>query len=334
MQLFEKFSLKRYNSFGIESVAKYFAILHSATEIEELMSRFQGETIFVLGGGSNVLFTNDVDGLVVYNSNNCIKQIVDNVDSMQVEVGAGVVWDDFVDWCVKRQLYGIENLSLIPGNVGAAPVQNIGAYGVEAKDVIEKVIFYDFEEKEKHEFTNAECEFGYRDSIFKNKYKGRVIIDSVVFRLSKKKIMNFSYAALSNEFENVDEVTLQQVREKVIAVRNSKLPNCKDLGNAGSFFKNPVVRQEVADKLLSEYNTVPTYRVSETETKIAAGWLIEQAGLKGIRQGFVGVHEKQALVIVNHGNAVGADVINLAKMVQDVVFEKFKIELQPEVNYV
>ena len=253
-------------------------------------------------------------------------------DCIIIEAEAGVEWDDLVAWSVERDLWGMENLSLIPGTVGAAPVQNIGAYGAEAKDVIERVHYFDVEDRKHHTLGNAECHFAYRESVFKHQLKGRAIITSVEFRLLKSSQPSLGYGDLAKEVEARGGATLKNIREAVCAIRQSKLPDTAVLGNAGSFFKNPIVNKEISESLKGEYENMPVYPVSEQTCKLAAGWLIDQAGLKGYRQGNVGVHERQALVLVNFGGATGAEVIALSEMVRQKVNEKFGIKIDPEVN--
>lgn len=295
----------------------------------------EGHTLdnwYVLGGGNNILFTRRFGGTLIkpVGKNITIKANLD--DSVIVEAEAGVEWDDMVEWSVERELWGMENLSLIPGTVGAAPVQNIGAYGAEAKDVIERVHYYDAKERRHHTMGNAECRFAYRESIFKHELRGKAIITSVEFRLSKSQQPSLGYGDLAKEVEARGRVTLKNIREAVCSIRRSKLPDTAVLGNAGSFFKNPIVNKDVSERLKQEYENMPVYPVSEQNCKLAAGWLIDQAGLKGYRQGNVGVHERQALVLVNFGGATGEEVISLSELVRERVKEKFGITIDPEVN--
>ena len=288
------------------------------------------QDILILARG--VLFTQRFAGTLLKPVGKGIKIKAQIDDSVIVEAEAGVEWDDLVAWSVERDLWGMENLSLIPGTVGAAPVQNIGAYGAEAKDVIERVHFFDVEDRKHHTLGCAECRFAYRESIFKHELKGRAIITSVEFRLSKSSQPSLGYGDLAKEVELRGGATLKNIREAVCAIRQSKLPDTAVLGNAGSFFKNPIVNKEVSERLKAEYDSMPIYPVSEHKCKLAAGWLIDQAGLKGYRKGNVGVHERQALVLVNFGGATGAEVIALSEEVREKVFAKFGINIDPEVN--
>ena len=262
-----------------------------------------------------------------------IEQLDESAESLRLRVGAGVEWDDLVAWAVERNLWGIENLSLIPGKVGAAPVQNIGAYGAEAKDVIRSVRFYDVEADCMRTLTREECAFGYRESIFKQSLKGRTVITEIEIELAKKAAPRLGYGDVEREVERLGGATLRNIREAICSIRRSKLPDTAVLGNAGSFFKNPVVARAVAEGLLAQYPEMPHYATADPEqVKLAAGWLIDRAGLKGYCEGRVGVHERQALVLVNHGGATGGEVIALARKVQETVKQKFGIEIDTEVN--
>lgn len=325
--------LRELNSFHVEEYADRIIEFDKKEDLEVIFAEGrEPEKWYVLGGGNNILFTQRFAGALIkpVGKEITIKAQID--DSIIVEVEAGMEWDDMVAWSVERELWGMENLSLIPGSVGAAPVQNIGAYGAEAKDVIERVHYYDVLEHKHHILCCAECRFAYRDSIFKHELRGRAIITSVEFRLSKSKQPSLGYGDLALEVESRGGITLKNIREAVCAIRRSKLPDTAVLGNAGSFFKNPIVNKEVAERLKSEHENMPVYPVSEQNCKLAAGWLIDQAGLKGYRQGSVGVHERQALVLVNFGGATGAEVIELSEIVRGRVKEKFGITIDPEVN--
>ncbi|QZT36964.1 UDP-N-acetylmuramate dehydrogenase [Halosquirtibacter xylanolyticus] len=332
------YPLKSLNTFGVDAKAKYFISFDSIDDIEELncllTSRFENEKKFVLGGGSNVLFTEDFDGLVMQSHiNNIIKET--NTDSIvTVEVGSGMVWDHFVAYCVSKGWGGVENLSHIPGVVGAAPVQNIGAYGIEAKDVIEEVCFWDFETESIVVIKNDDCHFGYRDSIFKHRYKGLALVLSVTFKLTlKDHAINIGYGALKDLESYGADLSLTQVRERIVEIRESKLPNPEVIGNGGSFFKNPVLDKEVVDNLLKHYPQMVVYPLDSGKVKVAAGWLIEHAGWKGYTEGAVGVHDKQSLVLVNHGAAKGNDVVALAQKIIKDIDQKFGIKLEPEVIF-
>lgn len=325
--------LRDLNSFHVEERAERVITFDEKGDLEQIFA--EGHTLgnwYVLGGGNNILFTRRFGGTLIkpVGKNITIKANLD--DSVIVEAEAGVEWDDMVEWSVERELWGMENLSLIPGTVGAAPVQNIGAYGAEAKDVIERVHYYDVEEKRHHTMGNAECRFAYRESIFKHELRSRAIITSVEFRLSKSQQPSLGYGDLAKEVEARGGVTLKNIREAVCSIRRSKLPDTTVLGNAGSFFKNPIVNKDVSERLKQEYENMPVYPVSEQNCKLAAGWLIDQAGLKGYRQGNVGVHERQALVLVNFGGATGEEVIALSELVRERVKSKFGITIDPEVN--
>lgn len=325
--------LRDLNSFHVEERADRIIEFDSKQDLDQIFAEgATPENWYVLGGGNNILFTQRFAGTLLKPVGKEIKIKAQIDDSVIVEAEAGVEWDDLVAWSVERDLWGMENLSLIPGTVGAAPVQNIGAYGAEAKDVIERVHFFDVEDRKHHTLGCAECRFAYRESIFKHELKGRAIITSVEFRLSKSSQPSLGYGDLAKEVELRGGATLRNIREAVCAIRQSKLPDTAVLGNAGSFFKNPIVNKEVSERLKAEYDTMPIYPVSEHKCKLAAGWLIDQAGLKGYRKGNVGVHERQALVLVNFGGATGAEVIALSKEVREKVFAKFGINIDPEVN--
>lgn len=335
MKKYTHFSLKKYNTFNIDAITNQFVITWNIKELTTYFAqKNKKEKIFVLGGGSNVLFKSNFEGTILYHANNKLSITEENEEHILVEAGAGINWDDFVSWSVENNYYGAENLSLIPGNIGASPVQNIGAYGTEAKDIIEQVIFFNMETHKEELLNNQECNFLYRDSIFKNALKDKIIIDRVIFRLSKKEKFNLSYKALANVLENKNKLTLRLIRNTVIEIRNAKLPDPKITGNAGSFFKNPIVQKNKAKTIACNYPDMPLYPVNETEVKIAAGWLIEKTGLKGYKTGNVGIHNEQALVLVNYGKAKGEEIIKLAEYIQKKVLEKFDIKLEPEVNYI
>lgn len=325
--------LRDLNSFHVEERADRIIEFDSKQDLDQIFAEgATPENWYTLGGGNNILFTQRFAGTLLKPVGKEIKIKAQIDDSVIVEAEAGVEWDDMVAWSVERDLWGMENLSLIPGTVGAAPVQNIGAYGAEAKDVIERVHYFDVEDRKHHTLGCAECRFAYRESIFKHELKGRAIITSVEFRLSKSSQPSLGYGDLAKEVELRGGATLKNIREAVCAIRQSKLPDTAVLGNAGSFFKNPIVNKEVSERLKAEYDSMPIYPVSEHKCKLAAGWLIDQAGLKGYRKGNVGVHERQALVLVNFGGATGAEVIALSEMVRQKVNEKFGIKIDPEVN--
>ncbi len=326
-------SLLNLNSFHVAEYADRVVEFDNKNDLNSIFAEgCAPEQWLVVGGCNNILFTKRFAGTLIKPTGTEITVKAEFDDSTIVEVAAGVEWDDLVEWTVERDLWGMENLSLIPGKVGAAPVQNIGAYGAEAKDVIERVHYFDVEERKHHTIGNAECHFAYRDSIFKRELKGKVIITSVEFRLSKHTQPNLAYGDLQKEVEERGGKTLKNIREAVCAIRRSKLPDTNILGNAGSFFKNPIVNKSLSEELKSKYEDMPIYPLSGEKCKLAAGWLIDKAGLKGYRKGNVGVHERQALVLVNLGGATGSEVIDFAREVQDTVKEMFGIEIEPEVN--
>lgn len=342
MKVASEVSLKTYNTFGIESTARHFAVVSSVAELQELLKeeRWQQTPKLILGGGSNLLFTSHFEGLVIKIGIGGIEVVEESQEEVWISVGAGENWHQLVMYCIEQGWGGIENLSLIPGTVGAAPMQNIGAYGVEIKDVFESLEAVEINTANVQRFTAEECKFGYRESVFKNIYKGRYIIASVVFKLSKQPLINTSYGAIEEVLieklgENaLQQATIRDVSDAVIHIRQSKLPDPAKMGNAGSFFKNPIVPRSKYDTLKQEYENIPGYPVSESEIKVPAGWLIEQAGWKGKRRGNVGVHNRQALVLVNHGGATGEAVKKLAYDIQQSVQEKFDVLIQPEVNMV
>ncbi|MBC8464350.1 MAG: UDP-N-acetylmuramate dehydrogenase [Bacteroidetes bacterium] len=328
-------SLKPYNSFGLDVKAQYFCSFDSLDKLKVVLPECKSP-LLILGGGSNVLLTQNFPGTVLKNEIKGIQIIEDSDDSVLVKVGAGVVWHDLVIWSIENKLAGIENLSLIPGSVGAAPMQNIGAYGVELKSVFEKLEALEIDSLQSRFFNKEECQFGYRYSIFKGKLKGKFIITSVYIRLQKTPTFNVSYGAIETELKNmgIEKLSLQSVSQAVINIRQSKLPNPKEIGNSGSFFKNPVITSKLFLRLQETHPTIVGYTISETETKVAAGWLIDQAGWKGYRKGDAGIHKNQALVLVNYGNAKGEELVKLSKEVQASVFQKFGISLEPEVNII
>ena len=330
-------SLKSNNTFGILVNAKHYLTVCSP---EDLILFFKedrpekGERRLFMGAGSNLLFVNNFDGLVIHPEMAEINIISENEDVVFVDAGAGVVWDDFVDYCVKKGWGGVENLSLIPGNVGAVPVQNIGAYGVEAESVIAEVKGIDLDRLEIKIFSREECKFGYRTSVFKERLKEKFIVTSVVFQLSKHPDYQLQYGALEIETDKLGQRNLPNIRKAVIAIRESKLPDPSKVGNAGSFFKNPVVSAVTANALKKVYPDIPLYPVESELVKVAAGWLIEKAGWKGRSVGNAGVHDKQALVIINKGGATGKEVLELSEMIIKDISQKFNIELEREVQVI
>ncbi len=335
MQILHNFSLKPFNTFGIDIYAKLFAGFASVNELEEVLVE-NTEQLLILGGGSNILFTKNYDGLVLKNEIGSIELVKEDEDYVYVKVGAGIGWHAFVLYCIENNYAGVENLSLIPGNVGASPMQNIGAYGVEVKDVFFSLEAYNIKDKKIINFTKVDCAFGYRESVFKNKFKGQFIITTVTFQLNKKPNYNTSYGAIESELEKmgVQNFSIKAISDAVINIRQSKLPNPAVIGNAGSFFKNPTVTNEYFYTLKNKFPNIVGYAVGDKETKLAAGWLIEQCGWKGYKDGDVGCHEKQALVLVNYGNAIGEEILLLSTKIMDSVNSMFGVDLQREVNIV
>lgn len=335
MTILNNISLKQYNTFGVEVYAKRFVVIRSFYELQQLLKT--EKELFLLSGGSNMLLTKDIDKLVVFIDIKGISIDQENENTVHVTVNSGENWHEFVLWCISQDYGGVENLSLIPGNVGTCPIQNIGAYGVEVKDTITKVEALEIATGKLVTLSNADCEFGYRNSIFKNEAKGKYILTSVGFQLTKKNhLLNTSYGAIETALQEkaIFNPTIKDVSDAVIAIRKSKLPDPKEIGNSGSFFKNPVISTKQFLELQKVHPAVPSYKISETETKVPAGWLVEQCGFKGKRFGDSGVHKKQALVLVNYGNASGKEIHQLAQNIQHTVLEKFGIPLEIEVNII
>jgi len=330
-------SLKAFNTFGIDMKARSFIAAESTSEIIRILKEHQNETLFILGGGSNMLLINDIDALVVHINSKGIEVVSETNNTVQVKVMAGENWHDFVLYCIRKNYGGVENMSLIPGNVGTAPIQNIGAYGVELKDVFVSCQAVSIATQQIQTFSKDDCNFDYRNSIFKNEAKGKYIITSVSFELTKQHhTLHTSYGAIEEALlvNNIKDPTIADISDAVISIRKSKLPDPKELGNSGSFFKNPVVDAATFQKFRARFPKAPFYEVSPTQFKIPAGWLIEQTGLKGKRFGDAGVHAKQALVLVNYGNASGQDIWDLAQLIQKKVKEAFDIYIEPEVNII
>lgn len=331
----ENYSLKPHNTFDIEAKAKFF---FEFTEIQDLKVFLDSNTtrkeekLLIIGEGSNILFLDDFDGLVIHPNIPGLYPIKEDRNHIWIQVGAGEIWDEFVRYCVDAQLGGVENLSLIPGTVGAAPVQNIGAYGQEVRSVIETVKAFDLQAGKEVEFSNEECRFSYRNSIFKSELKNKVIITSVIFKLNKFPEFRLDYSKLEEKVNERGEVNLENIKQAVIEIRSSKLPDVKELGSAGSFFKNPEVDIKVAEKLEAQFGEMPVYQSVPGKVKLAAGWLVESTGWKGFRDGDVGVHDKQALVLVNYGKATGKEIFELSEKIRLSVLEKFGIDLEREVN--
>jgi len=334
MQIQENISLKQWNTFGIEVSARYFATFSDADSLAGALSNSHQLPVLILGGGSNILFTKNFNGLVAKNAVSGIELIKENEYHVYVRVGAGENWHRFVLYCIQRNWAGIENLSLIPGSSGAAPIQNIGAYGVEAKDVIDELEAYHISDKKVYTLSANDCEFGYRDSVFKGRFKDQFVILNVTFRLNKVPRFNTSYGAIEKELENmgVSKLTISAVSQAVINIRNSKLPDPAETGNAGSYFKNPVVAMARYRELRNQYPDIVGYEFGSETKKISAGWLVEQCGWKGFRRGDAGCYSKQALVLVNYGNASGSEISHLGEEIALSVKKKFGVTLVPEVN--
>jgi UDP-N-acetylmuramate dehydrogenase len=332
LKYYNNISLKNYNTFGIDAKASHFYLCENKQDIFEFLDNEIEKPLFIIGEGSNVLFTSDFEGTILKPELKGIKIVKEDDENVIIEVGAGENWDTFVEYCVENNFGGVENLSLIPGTVGSSPVQNIGAYGIEVKDVIQDVYAIDLATKREIHFDNKACEFKYRNSVFKNELKGKIIIYKVVFKLTKMHNYNIEYGMVKKNLEKFSEVNLKNIRQTIIDIRRSKLPEPEELGNAGSFFKNPIVNISILKQLQEQYPEIPHYTVDEDSVKLAAGWLIDQTNLKGYRNDDAGVHKKQALVLVNYGKATGNDILNLSQFVQEKVFEKFGINLAPEVN--
>ena len=334
MIFLENISLRKFNTFGIDANARKLCKISSKDDIHKLRknNEFTNNKYLILGGGSNIMLTKNFDGLIV--KNEIIGKIKTHEDEKNtiIKVGAGENWHEFVLWTIKEGLSGVENLALIPGNIGAAPMQNIGAYGVEVKDCISNVWAVNIETGEELIFSNKECNFTYRDSIFKNDLKNKTIITHVSFILNKTPNHNISYGDIKNEIKG--EVTTEKICNAVIRIRKRKLPDPNEIGNSGSFFKNPIITLDHFSKLKKSFPNIVGYKVSEKEMKVAAGWMIDKCGWKGYRKGDAGVHKNQALVLVNYGNASGKEILEISKDIQKSVLEKFSINLETEVNII
>ncbi|MCB0437555.1 MAG: UDP-N-acetylmuramate dehydrogenase [Mangrovimonas sp.] len=335
MQVLQNISLKNYNTFGIDVNAQQFVSVSSIDELKWVLAEYKSADKLFLGGGSNMLLTKPINGLVIHLNIKGKSVVFENENRVQVKGFAGENWHEFVLWCIEQGFGGIENLSLIPGNLGSAPIQNIGAYGVELKDVMVSCDVLDLRDFSVKTLTNEECQFGYRESIFKQQEKGNFIVLSVILELTKSNHnLHTSYGAIQEELEKmgVSNPSIKNISTAVINIRRSKLPDPKDLGNSGSFFKNPVIASEKYQALKVVFPDMPQYPVSENEVKVPAGWLIEKAGFKGKTLGNYGVHKKQALVLVNYGGASGSDILNLARLIQKTVVRIFGIAIETEVN--
>ncbi|WMN11406.1 UDP-N-acetylmuramate dehydrogenase [Marivirga salinae] len=333
-------SLADYNTFGFDVKAELFVEINSVEEFQELLHtpEWNENQHLILGGGSNILLTDDYHGLVIINRISGTNILEEDDKSVVVKCGGGENWHQFVLYTLQQNLGGLENLSLIPGTVGAAPMQNIGAYGVEIKDTFHSLEAINLKTAKLVVFFPDECEFGYRESIFKHKFKGEYLIASVSFRLDKPGFhhLNLDYGIIKNVLKDkkIENPTIQDVSNAVIEIRQSKLPDPVEIGNSGSFFKNPIIESSEFEKLKSEFPEMPFYELEEGKIKLAAGWLIEKAGWKGHQENGVGVHQRQALVLVNHGEGSGKDILNLAKKIQDSIHSRFGVELSPEVNFI
>lgn len=329
MNIQHTIQLQPYNSFRTKATAKLFAQPETVEELQEILHIYANEPKLILGGGFNLFFTKDFNGLVIKPAMQGVKTLLENADFVEMEVGAAENWDDFVAYCVSQGLSGVENLSLIPSTVGAAPIQNIGAYGTEVKDVITKVKTVELESGKAVEFSNAECRFDYRNSIFKR--TGKYIITSVVFRLSKWYEYKEKYVDLSHELKDVPHPTLSQVRQAIVNIRTRKLPDHLVYPNAGSFFKNPILTKEEKEELLTLLPDAAVYNAGENGFKTSAAYLIEKAGFKGKRKGNVGTYEHHALIVVNYGTENGQEIVNFVRDIQNAVFQQYKVMLEPEV---
>lgn len=338
MTIASDISLKPYNTFGINASAKYFTAIHCLKDIIELINSDEYKTNehLILGGGSNLLITKNVNALVIKNELKGIEIVNETADYVFVKCAAGEIWHEFVMWCIAKNFGGLENLSLIPGCTGASPMQNIGAYGVEIKDTFFELEAVHAKTGEVTIFSKKDCEFGYRESVFKRKLKNQFIITSVTFQLLKHPLFHIEYGAIKQELDamKISDLNIQVISQAVINIRSSKLPDPKKIGNAGSFFKNPEVSESIYENLKKTFPNLVAYPLENHNFKLAAGWLIEQCGLKGYRMGDAGIHAFQALVLVNYGNATGSEIYNLSTHVVKTVKDKFAVELEREVNII
>ncbi len=330
-------SLKPFNTFGIDAKATSYCNISTVEQLKNILASQHTKPLFILGGGSNMLLTKDIEALVLHINLKGITIVNETENKVTVKAMAGENWHEFVLWCLEQNYGGIENLSLIPGNVGTAPIQNIGAYGVELKDVFVSCEAIHIKSQQLKAFTKKDCNFDYRESIFKQDLKNQYIITSVSFELTKTNHrLHMDYGAIKDQLNafNITKPTIQHISEAVIAIRQSKLPDPKDIGNSGSFFKNPIISKEEFKTLNDNFPDIPSYQISDKEVKIPAGWLIEKAGFKGKRFNDYGIHKKQALVLVNYGNAKGKDIFELAKLIQKTIKRIFNIEIETEVNII
>lgn len=338
MNIRENYSLKKLNTFGIDASARYYSEFTDVEEVRQILSesKFTNSNKLILGGGSNLLFTKNFDGIVLKNNLKGIELVKEDADHYFIRSAGGEVWHELVMHCIANNYAGLENLSLIPGNVGASPMQNIGAYGAEIKDTFYELEALHIRDKTIHTFNNAQCKFGYRESVFKGELKDQFIITSVTFKLRKKPVFNTSYGAIEKELEvmGIKELSIKAISDAICAIRKSKLPNPAEIGNAGSFFKNPEINREKFEKLKKKFPGIVGYDLENRNVKLAAGWLIEQSGWKGQRFGDAGVHKLQALVLVNYGNAKGSEILELSQKIISSVKEKFDVDLVREVNII
>ena len=337
MLIQENYPLKSYNTFGIAANAKQFVSVKSVTELSQILIDYKTSQKFILGGGSNMLLTQDIDALVIHIDLKGKKIVNQDENFVDIECQAGENWHEFVLWTINQDFGGLENMSLIPGNVGTTPIQNIGAYGTEIKDTMLSCKAINIDNQKVRTFSNKECNFGYRESVFKNELKNQYIITSVTFKLTKKNHkINISYGDIQSELanKNIIQPTLVDVSNAVIAIRQSKLPHPKVLGNSGSFFKNPIISKKYFIAIQKNHPEIKFFEINNEHVKVPAGWLIEQAGFKGKRFGDAGIHKNQALVLVNYGNATGQEILEVSKNIQKTVFEKFGINIEAEVNII
>lgn len=334
INIIENISLKPFNTFGIGAIANYYIAFSSVEQLQEALRFAANQPRLILGGGSNILLCQDFEGVVLHNQIKGISLVHEDNAYYYVKANAGEVWHDFVMHCIAHNYQGVENLSLIPGSVGASPMQNIGAYGIEIKDIFYQLEAYEISTGQIHTFSLEDCEFGYRTSVFKTSLKDKYIILNVTYRLRKHPVYNVSYGAIQQELEQMGltELSSKAISDAVIAIRSSKLPNPAEIGNAGSFFKNPVIPISLFEQIQQNYPEIVSYAIDEMHIKVAAGWLIEAAGWKGKTLGNYGVHKKQALVLVNYGGAKGKDIFELSQQIIDDIFYKFGITLEREVN--
>lgn len=336
MQIQENISLKAFNTFGIAANAAYFAAFSTTADLESLAAPDSSLPTIILGGGSNILLTGNVNGWVLKNEIKGIEVTGEDDHFVYVKAGAGEPWHPFVLYCIDHNWGGVENLALIPGNIGASPMQNIGAYGVELKDVFHELEAFHLQDRQLVKFGLSDCAFGYRESVFKRKLRNQFVIVTVTYKLRKQPVFNTSYGAIAQELEKagVQQLSPKAIADAVIRIRSSKLPNPAEIGNAGSFFKNPQVAGQVFQSLKEKFPGIVGYAQEDGMVKLAAGWLIEQCGWKGYRKGDAGCHAKQALVLVNYGNATGREIYDLSTAILQSVQEKFGVELEREVNII